>query len=78
VLLNIYSSIQPCRCGNCVCGTCPVHVDPEWLEKLPQVVEDETAALLFSPYEKNATTRLSCQITFTDELDGLRVTLSVY
>jgi ferredoxin, 2Fe-2S len=64
--------------GNCSCGTCPVHVDPQWFEKLDPVETEECTVLLFTKYVKGGATRLSCQIIFTEKLDGIRVTLSSY
>lgn len=60
-------------CGGCCsCATCHVHVDPEFAVKLPGMSEDEND-LLDSSAGRDATSRLSCQIAFTAELDGLRV-----
>ena len=60
-------------CGGCAsCATCHVHVDPAFADRLPAMAEDESD-LLGSSAHRDATSRLSCQITFTDALDGLRV-----
>ncbi|MFC3579553.1 2Fe-2S iron-sulfur cluster-binding protein [Sphingomonas hylomeconis] len=63
-------------CGGCCsCATCHVHVDPEFAAKLPAMSEDEND-LLESSSERDANSRLSCQIDMTDALDGLRVTIA--
>ncbi|RYD55249.1 MAG: 2Fe-2S iron-sulfur cluster binding domain-containing protein [Sphingomonadales bacterium] len=63
-------------CGGCCsCATCHVHVDPEFAAKLPAMGEDEND-LLESSADRDSRSRLSCQIPFTDELDGLRVTIA--
>ncbi|MEQ9661680.1 MAG: 2Fe-2S iron-sulfur cluster-binding protein [Parasphingopyxis sp.] len=63
-------------CGGCCsCATCHVHVDAEWHEKLPEMDEDEND-LLESSDHRDENSRLSCQIPFSDELDGLRVTIA--
>ncbi|QHL89781.1 2Fe-2S iron-sulfur cluster binding domain-containing protein [Sphingomonas changnyeongensis] len=63
-------------CGGCCsCATCHVHVDPEWTARLPAMSEDEND-LLESSDHRNADSRLACQIPFTAELDGLRVTIA--
>ncbi len=63
-------------CGGCCsCATCHVHVDPAFLDKLPPMGEDEND-LLDSTSDRNETSRLSCQIPFTDALDGLKVTIA--
>nr|WP_087576125.1 2Fe-2S iron-sulfur cluster-binding protein [Sphingomonas sp. CDS-1] len=63
-------------CGGCCsCATCHVHVDEDWLDKLPPMMEDEND-LLDSSDHRSATSRLSCQLPFSDALDGLRVTIA--
>ena len=63
-------------CGGCAsCGTCHVHVAPEWIERLPPMGEDEEEMLSLAPYRTEAS-RLSCQITVTDELEGLAITVA--
>lgn len=63
-------------CGGCCsCATCHVHVDADFHGKLPTMSEDEDD-LLESSDHRVATSRLSCQIPFTADLDGLRVTIA--
>ena len=63
-------------CGGCCsCATCHVHVDEEWLGALPPLSADEDD-LLDSSDHRSANSRLSCQLTFRGELDGLRVTIA--
>lgn len=63
-------------CGGCCsCATCHVHVDPAFANKLPAMSEDEDD-LLESSDHRVATSRLSCQLPFTGDLDGLRVTIA--
>ncbi|WP_427969517.1 2Fe-2S iron-sulfur cluster-binding protein [Altererythrobacter sp.] len=63
-------------CGGCCsCATCHVHVDPAFADKLPEMSEDEDD-LLESSDHRDANSRLSCQVPFTAELDGLRVTIA--
>ena len=58
--------------GACSCATCHVHVEEEWFDKLPEVqnMEKEMLDFVMSP---QPTSRLSCQIKVTAELDGLVV-----
>ncbi len=58
--------------GACSCATCHVHIDPSWYDKLPPKGESETEMLDFAE-GVDATSRLSCQIKITPELDGLIV-----
>ena len=63
-------------CGGCCsCATCHVHVDPAFVDKLPKIGEDEND-LLDSTEHRDATSRLSCQIPVSDDLDGLIVTIA--
>lgn len=63
-------------CGGCCsCATCHVYVDSGVEHQLPPVGEDESDLLDGSSHRKN-TSRLSCQIPFTAELNGLRVTIA--
>ena len=61
--------------GACECATCHVHVAPEWQEKLYPAREDEEDMLDELP-EISRTSRLSCQIIWSQELDGLQLTLA--
>jgi len=63
-------------CGGCCsCATCHVHVDPAFKDKLPAMSEDEND-LLDSSDHRDENSRLSCQIPFSDALDGLKVTIA--
>ncbi len=63
-------------CGGCCsCATCHVHVDPEFFDKLPSMSEDEND-LLDSSDDRDATSRLSCQIALSAELAGLRAQIA--
>lgn len=58
--------------GACACATCHVYVDEEWLPRLPQVQSEESGMLEFAN-EAQDSSRLSCQIIVTPEMDGLVV-----
>jgi 2Fe-2S ferredoxin len=58
--------------GSLACATCHVYVEPAWLERLNPPGDTERQMLAFA-HEPNDTSRLSCQIRFTDALDGLAV-----
>lgn len=60
--------------GSVSCATCHVIVDPAWADRLPAAKEDEEEKL-DSIFGLTPTSRLSCQITMTDALDGLAVRL---
>ncbi len=61
--------------GACACATCHVYVAEEWLDKLYQPT-DEEIDMLDSAFVVEDNSRLSCQILFTPELEGLEVTLA--
>lgn len=58
--------------GACSCATCHVYVDAAWIAKTgtPDHLERD---MLESAYDIQETSRLSCQIQVSDELDGLVV-----
>ncbi len=60
--------------GACACATCHVEIHAEWLEKLNPANDDEEAMLDAVPVV-SPTSRLSCQIIYTEDLDGLAVKL---
>lgn len=63
-------------CGGCCsCATCHVFIDPAFMGKLPSMSEDEND-LLDSSDHRNESSRLSCQVQITGDLDGLRVTIA--
>jgi len=60
--------------GSMACATCHVYVKEEWFNKLPKK-EDGEEDMLDMAFEPKKFSRLSCQLTVTDELDGLTVQL---
>ena len=60
--------------GSLACSTCHVVVDKDDYERLPEATEDEEDMLDLA-FGLTHTSRLGCQITITDELDGLTVAL---
>src|SRR3990170_1171627 len=63
-------------CGGCCsCATCHVHVDPAFAALLPPMTADEDD-LLDSSDDRDASSRLSCQIPFSDALNGLKVRIA--
>ena len=60
--------------GNAMCATCHVYVDEDWLARLPAMGGDEDA-LLDGAAERRTNSRLSCQIKFAADLDGLVLSL---
>ena len=63
-------------CGGCCsCATCHIYVASEWLDKLPKRQDDERELVEELEHHKD-NSRLSCQIEFTEALNGLKVTVA--
>jgi len=60
--------------GSMACATCHVYVKEEWFDKVNIKSEGEDD-MLDQAYEPNKLSRLSCQISVTDDIDGLIVNL---
>lgn len=58
--------------GQMACSTCHVIVSPDWFDKLPAASADEEDMLDLAA-DVTRTSRLSCQIELTEDLDGLAV-----
>jgi 2Fe-2S ferredoxin len=61
--------------GQAMCATCHVYVDAKDLDLLPPMSDDEDAMLEDTASERKSTSRLSCQLEASDELDGIVVHL---
>ena len=59
--------------GACACATCHVYVDEAFMDKVGSPEDMEQSMLDFAE-NVQANSRLSCQISVSDELDGLKVT----
>ena len=73
---NNISGIDADCGGSMACATCHVYVKEEWFNKLPKK-EDGEEDMIDMAYEPNKFSRLSCQLTVSDELEGLVVNLPV-
>ncbi len=69
---NEFSGILAECGGACCCATCHVHVDQQWIARLPKMEEGEQDILEFAE-GVDEMSRLSCQIKITNQLDGLVV-----
>ena len=60
------------ECGGCLsCATCHVYVEPDWVAMTGKPEEMESDMLEITVAERKPTSRLSCQIKASPELDGL-------
>ena len=60
--------------GGMACATCHVYVKEDWFDKVNKKNEGEDD-MLDQAFEPKKNSRLSCQITVSDEIDGLIVHL---
>ena len=58
--------------GSCACATCHSYVEEKWFDKLPKK-ESAEEDMLDMAFEPKKFSRLGCQITVTDKLDGMVV-----
>lgn len=64
-------------CGGSVsCATCHIYVDADWVDRLPPAKDYEIDLIEDLEGYREGASRLSCQIVFTPELDGLKVTVA--
>jgi 2Fe-2S ferredoxin len=62
--------------GLCSCATCHVFVKPEWMGRLPAPQGDEKELLVELQNYDAPRSRLSCQVDFTEALDGLELRIA--
>ena len=60
--------------GSMACATCHVYVNDEWYNKLDEKTEGEDD-MIDQAYEPKKNSRLSCQITVSEKIEGLVVRL---
>ena len=74
-IIVLISSVEAICGGQCVCTTCHVYVDDEWKDKLTSMQDMEQVLVEDSgSYQENS--RLSCQIDYNEDINGLKVTLA--
>lgn len=62
--------------GQMACSTCHVIIAPDWFDRLPVASEDEEDMLDLAA-GVTRTSRLSCQITLAESMDGMEVRIPV-
>ncbi|WP_412780774.1 2Fe-2S iron-sulfur cluster-binding protein [Primorskyibacter flagellatus] len=58
--------------GSCACGTCHCYIDAPWREKLTPARDNEVGMLEFV-IDPATESRLSCQLTVDESMDGMIV-----
>ena len=61
--------------GCCACDTCHVYINDQWLEKISPKDDDEES-MLDQAFDIKNTSRLSCQINLSEELDGIELEIA--
>ena len=61
--------------GSCCCATCHCYIDEEYADKLQDAQENELEMLEEVVSERKPNSRLSCQVTVTADMDGMKVYL---
>lgn len=59
--------------GSCMCATCHVYVDEQFIDLLPEMQEEEDEILEAANAPRQANSRLGCQVRVTKAMDGLVV-----
>ena len=76
----IVNKLSPTNYGNCggdcICGSCQVHVAPNDFEKLKVKEEDEIETLKTMAIKPIANSRLGCQIKLNKEYNNITVTIA--
>jgi len=61
--------------GCCACATCHVYVTNEKIQKL-KLIDDDEESMLDQAFSVLNNSRLGCQIEYSDDLDGMELTLA--
>jgi len=61
--------------GSCMCATCHCFIEEEHSANIPSMESDEDEMLGFTAVDRKPSSRLSCQIKMSDDLDGIEVHL---
>lgn len=69
----VFASVPgiPADCGGaCSCATCHTYVDEAWLSKV-QAAEGMENDMLEYAFERRDSSRLSCQLIISEDMDGM-------
>ena len=75
-LREIDGGVEALCGGMCSCATCHVFIEADWSAKLGEARDDEMELLEDTESFSSGQSRLSCQVTVTDALDGMRLTVA--
>ena len=75
-LRELDNGIEALCGGMCSCATCHVFIGSEWPDKIEAAQDDELELLEETECYRKDESRLSCQIKFTEELDGMNLIIA--
>ena len=75
-LRELDNGIEALCGGMCSCATCHIFVEPKWFGKVEAPQDDELELLEETECYRKDESRLSCQIEFTEALDGMAFTIA--
>ncbi len=75
-LRELDAGIEALCGGMCSCATCHVYIEPDFAGKIPAPQDDELELLEETECFKEGSSRLSCQVTMTAELDGMKLEIA--
>ena len=61
--------------GCCACATCHVYITNDKIEKL-KTLDDDEESMLDQAFDVKKNSRLGCQIEYTEEMNGMELTLA--
>jgi ferredoxin, 2Fe-2S len=76
VLRTLDNGIEALCGGMCSCATCHIYVEPKWFAKLAPARDDELELLEETESFRKDESRLSCQVEFNPELNGMHLTIA--
>lgn len=74
-LRDLDNGVEALCGGMCSCATCHSFIGPAWQDRLPPR-SDEEEELLSELEHFSGNSRLTCQLVFSEELDGLTLTIA--
>ena len=75
-LRELDNGIEALCGGMCSCATCHIFIEPKWSDKISAAQDDELELLEETECYRKDESRLSCQIEFTESLDGMAFTIA--
>ena len=61
--------------GCCACATCHVYITNDKIKKL-NTMDDDEESMLDQAFDVKNNSRLGCQIEYTEEMNGMELTLA--